>query len=381
MSSITNMKFEVDSDVIVSGIINGEIQARMCCKAQNPNNSENYRKELQRYKDAGIVNSTPSVVGFIKKYPSVFKNQKLISLRNGNIFEEMITLAPQTSQAEYDEKLKTRMIIGHELTEEEMVGMDEFCRDFHSLQTQEDLQKIISETREYKSSIERLWKSNGESIIEHIENILGYKPEHVGTVRTFIMYPNYDTHRSCQVSGTDTSLFLGKRGKDSENKVLAHLAHQAIHQPMLPYKMSMSKQDKEKLHSFIKFLTDKEIYGILSGESSLKINTPQEDHVLMGKIYPYWLGYKHRNDKIKGLDPIAEIQKEIQKDKEYYDSLPEGSKSKKNYKNYKFETLEPTKIAGFFRYKKGMTPYDFIKIDFDNRENISKTEKVLEERV
>lgn len=376
MSYISNMSFEVNSDAVISGIINGEIQARMGCKMKNPENPKEYRKELQKYKDAGIVNSTPSVVGFMKKYPNVFKNPKLISYKDGNIFEEMLTLSPLSETGIYDEKVKNRMTITHDLTQEEMKGMDEFLQDFHSLEKKPDVQEIIEETKTYRRSIERLWKSKEKEIMQHVEGILGYTPEVLGKVSTYVMYPNYDTHRSCQTSEKKTSLFLGKRGKDTENKILAHLTHQAVHQPRLPYKLSMSKKEKEEFDAFIKFLTDKEIYSMLSGKSSLEINTPNENSKLMGKIYPFWLGYKYRNSSKQGKIASEEIKKAIETDKAYYDSLPVGSKKRKKYENYNFDKLDSDKIASFFRYKKGMTPYDFVKIDFDKIEEVQSDEFV-----
>ncbi len=366
----SNMKFEVNPEAVISGIINGEIQARMCCKTKYPNDTENYKSELKKYREAGIVDSTPAIVSFIKNHPSVFRNSKLISTRNGNIFEEMITLTSQ--DGDYDESLKSRMAIVHDLTPEEMKEMDPFIEDFHSLETKPDVKEILSETKKYSRKIENLWINNETKIMSHIESILGYTPENIGKVKTYIMYPNYDTHRSCQVSENDTSLFFGKRGQDSDSKILAHLAHQAVHQPMLPYKIHMSKDEKDKLHCFIKFLTDKEIFSKFSGESGLKILTPQENYMLMGKIYPYWLGYKYRNSAKQGLIPEKEIEKQIKEDKSYFDSLPENSKLRKNYSYYHFDQLDPSKIAEFFRFKKGITPYEFVKIDFDNRENVCK---------
>ncbi len=388
MSYKSNMSFEVNSDAIISGMFNGDIQARMSCKMKNPNNLENYKKDLSKYRNAGIVDPTPSVVHFIKNHPSVFRNRKLICDQNGNIFEEMLTLAPLSDSADYDERLKNRMTIVHDLTEEEMDGMDTFLQDFHALENEPDIKEIISQTKQYRSSIESLWRVNENRIMEHVQSILGYEPEVVGNVHAYIMYPNYDTHRSCQLSGNSTSLFLGKRGAGTENKILAHLTHQAVHQPMLPYKISMSKKEKDIFHGFIKFLTDKEIYAQLSGESGLKITTPQENHELMGKIYPYWLGYRYRNASKQGLDAVTEIKRTIEKDKLYFESLPEDSKARKNYAHYQFEQLDPEKIAAFFRYKKGMTPYDFVNIDFGNRDNVSKVPvisvkqpKLREERI
>ena len=90
----------------------------------------------------------------------------------------------------------------------------------------------------------------------------------------------------------------------------------------------------------------------------------------MGKLYPYWLGYRFRNARNQGLNPEVEIQKIIQRDKAYYESLPKGSKQKNAYKDYEFDKLNAKKIAEFFRYKKGMTPYEFVKIDFDNRDAV-----------
>ena len=157
--------------------------------------------------------------------------------------------------------------------------------------------------------------------------------------------------------------------------MLGHLSHQAVHQPMIPYKMSMSGASKRKLDGFMKFLTDKEIYTWLSGKSGLSISTPQEDSELMAKMYPYWLGYKHRNAEKRGKNPVTEIGEEIQRDKAYFDSLPKGSKTKKTCLSYQFECLSPEKIAAFFRYRKGIMPYEFIEIDFNNRNMVLEDER------
>lgn len=374
MSYTSNINFEVNSEAILSGIINGEIQARMSCKAQNIGNPEGYQKKLQKYKEAGIINSTPSVVNFMRKYPTVFQNPKLISYRNGNIFEEITTLSPLAESDSYDTRVKNRMTIGHGLTDEEMEGMDDFIKGFHDLANSPDIKPIIEETKAYRRKVERTWRSNEESIMKHIYNILGYEPENTGRVSTYIMYPNYDTHRSCQLSDNRTFLFLGKRGKDADNKILAHLSHQAVHQPMLPYKLSMSKQDKQEFHGFIKFLTDKEIYSTLTGKSYLDITTPQENHQLMAKLYPFWLGYRYRFASREGLDSAELIDKAIQRDKAYYESLPKDSKKRKAFEHYQFDSLDPQKIADFFRYKKGITPYEFVKLDFNNKSLVCKGE-------
>ena len=44
-----------------------------------------------------------------------------------------------------------------------------------------------------------------------------------------------------------------------------------------------------------------------------------------------------------------------------------NSRKKKLYSTYNFEKLDPTKISKLFREKRGITPYEFAKLDFENR--------------
>lgn len=54
--------------------------------------------------------------------------------------------------------------------------------------------------------------------MKHIKTVLGYEPEVVGNVNTYIMYPNFDTHRSCQLTDKNIHVFWkmpksdGKKG-------------------------------------------------------------------------------------------------------------------------------------------------------------------------
>ena len=94
----------------------------------------------------------------------------------------------------------------------------------------------------------------------------------------------------------------------------------------------------------------------------------------MGKIYPFCLGYRYRNADKEGLDPVEQISEAIQRDKAYFDELPENSKKRKFYSRYNFDKLDPVKIAMLFREKRGITPYQFAKTDF------SRTDLVYQER-
>ena len=77
-----------------------------------------------------------------------------------------------------------------------------------------------------------------------------------------------------------------------------------------------AKAEKQEYHAFIKFLADKDVYNQLTGKSYLDIVTQNENPEVMGKVYPFWLGYRYRNADRQGLDIEEEISKAIQRDKE-----------------------------------------------------------------
>ena len=143
---------------------------------------------------------------------------------------------------------------------------------------------------------------------------------------------------------------------------------------MLPYKTTMTQKEKEEFHAFIKFLTDKDVYNRLTGKSYLAIATQNENPEVMAKVYPYWLGYRYRNADKEGQDSAMEIAKAIARDKKYFEKIPQNNKARKLYEKYEFDKLDPLKIASVFREKKAMTPYQFAKIDFDNKRNIHRDE-------
>lgn len=359
------MNFSVNGNAVVCNIIDGEIRARMATR-NNPEKKSQYRK-------LGIIDSSSAITRFMHKYPNVFGNRKLIHSDGSNFFGGIVPLTSLAETPNYKETIKSRMEYEYDLTQDELSGMDEFIDDLHSLSQNPEIKEIVSETVGYKNSIERVWRTNETSIMRYIKNVLGYEPENIGRVSTYVMYPNFEIHRSYQVAGNKTCLFFAKPGQTDANRILAYLTHQAVHQPMLPYKPSMTGDEKEKFHAFIKFLTDKDVYNQLSGESYLDIVTQRENPEVMGKVYPFWLGYRYRNADKEGLNPEEEISKAIQRDKAYFDSLPAGSKKRRLYSSYKFDRLDPNKIAKFFKAKRGITPYEFAKLDFDNVKNIYKT--------
>lgn len=370
---MSNMKFDVNSDAIKSYLIDKTLKMYMKC-SKNP-------EYIKKYKQLGLMgtNLDRRIVKFIKKHPEVFKNKKLVNSKQ-NIFEDFITLSPLSKNENYRQMLKNRMIIGYDLTEQEIECMESFFEDFQKLSNAPEIKELIKDTKRYKSLIERDWKSTESQIKNYVEDVIGYRAENVGKVNTYIMPQMFDIHKTYPISGDKTFLFYGKPHGTSREKNIAHLAHQAIHQPILPYAQSMLGKEKEKFHAFIKFLSDKEIYHKFTGGSYLDIDTPKEDPEVMAEVYPYWLGYLHRNDAKKGRVPTEEIEKDILRDKTAFEHLSPQSKKRKAYSTYHFEKLDSQKIADFFKDKRGMTPYDVSKhINFNNKRNIYKSKYLSQE--
>ena len=360
-----NMNFTVNKNAVVCNMLNGEIQGRM--------KSRNNPTLKQAYRERGIIDSTPAITKFILNHPKVFGNEKLIHRDGSNFFEGILPVYSNPVSTSSRETLRSRMRYEYDLTDSEVTSMDRFFDDFQTLADAPEIQKIVSDTEDYKNSIEEAWKTSSPSIMKYIKDILGYEPENNGTVSTFIMYPTFDVHR-CSQDSNKTNVFFARRKDNDIGKILSYLTHQVVHEVMIPYKGSMTKAEKQDYHAFIKFLTDKDVYSQLSGKSYLENITHEEDPVTMGKIYPFWLGYRYRNADKDGLDPVEQIAEAIHRDKTYFDELPENSKKKKFYSKYNFEKLDPVKIAMLFREKRGITPYQFAKTDF------SRTDLVYQER-
>lgn len=339
----SNMHFAVDKNAVTSGIISMQLKSEIAGKY------------------------FPAVTKFMSKYPSVCEKTH----KDGtNIFDELVPLSTLPDMAAHKDMIRSRMIYEYDIDEEVLPEMDKFVADFYALQQAPEIKKVVDSTVSYKNTIERLWRLYEAPIMKNVKGILGYEPENIGKVNTYIMYPMVDTHRTYQVSQGRTSLFFGKAKEKDRNKILSYLTHQAVHQPMLPYKPWMTKDKKQEFHAFIKFLTDKETYTMLSGKSYLDIVTPGEKHDVMAKVYPYWLGYRYRNVDKQGLNPVEEIRKAISRDQEYFKSLPASRQAV--FQAYEFEKLSPEKIAEFFRDKRGYTPYKFAEIDFNDRNRLLK---------
>ena len=362
-----NLNFTVDKNTVVCNMLNGEIQGRMKSR-KNPTLK-------QAYRERGIIDSTPAITEFILNHPRVFGNEKLIHRDGSNFLEGILPVYSNPVGASRREALRSRMKYEYDLNDSEMYSMERFFEDFQVLSENPEIQRIVRDTEEYKNSIEDAWNSSSASIMKYIKGVIGFEPDHQGKVSTFVMYPTFDVHRSAK-SSNGTSVFFARRKDNDIGKILSYFTHQVVHEGMLPYKSSMTKQEKDYYHAFIKFLTDKDVFAQLSGKSYLENITPEENTEVMAKVYPFWLGYRYRNADKEGIDSVKQIEEAIHRDKTYFDSLPENSKVRKFYSNYNFDKLDPRRISLLFREKRGITPYQFAKLDFSKKELVYKEKEL-----
>ena len=360
----SNMSFFVSESALICNMIGQDIKARIYIR-KNP-------EKRDKFKALKIINASPKITVFMKKYPQFFRSRKLVNSDGSNFCEVLVPSFSLYKNDELKERIKNIFKYEYDLSEDFLDTVDNFVDDIINLAEDVEIKKILKDTVNYKNSIEAIWRGNEEQIMEHIYEILGNVPDKIGKVKIFVMYPNVNTHRMYPSSKTDACLFLGKRGEKDPNKIAAYLAHQLVHQPMFPYKASMTQKQREVFHGCIKFLADKETYSFLSGNSYLDIVTEHENAVIMGKIYPYWLGFKYRNADKKGLNPAILIKQDIDRDKAFYDSLPLNSRKRKMSSTYNFDKISPEKIAKFFYGKRWMTPYEFASLDFDDVSKVYK---------
>lgn len=183
--SKSNMNFAVNENAVVCNIIDGEIRARIATR-NNP-------QKKKQYVERGIIESSDAITRFMHKHPKVFGNRKLIHSDGSNFFGGIVPIASLSETPSYKDMIKSRMEYEYELTDEELSGIDEFIDDLNELRQDPEVKNIVQATAQYKNSIERIWKSSEKAIMSYVTAILGYEPENVGKVSTYIMYPNFDT--------------------------------------------------------------------------------------------------------------------------------------------------------------------------------------------
>ena len=367
----SNVHIHTNEGATVNRILYGDLFARMASK-KDPGKRATYEKQ-------GIIGASPAVTRFIVGHKNVFTNGKLYNKDGSNFLDGMLKASIIRKPEEQESSIRSILKFSYGMKEPEIAEIMPFFEDLNNLAKNPEMRPIFSDSEKYKQVIESNWKRNEKRIMRHVFDTIGYVPKDIGQVDVYIVNPTINTHRSYPESSKKTYLFLGKPRGEDQNKILAYLTHQAVHQPMLPYKSSMTGKQRELYHAFIKFLADKETYYLLTGKSYLDIITEKENGEAMGLVYPFWLGYLYRNASRDGLNPQEEIRKAIERDKEYFSKLPAGSKRKKLFSTYNFDKIDPAKVANFFKERRAITPYEFADIDFTDTTLVYKDKYLVED--
>ncbi len=372
---MSKIKFVVNPTGVITDLFAKRFEVEGIIKG-NPEKKEHLKRQniIGTPLDTEIVKAIRKDKQTFSKYPSILTGE--------NIYSELSILSYKKPE-EMKKSIFSKAVHLYDCPEDSIDEIMELVPTCESVLQTEAGEKVISQTVEYKNSIFNLWERCSESLSDYIrevvgeENLQGNEKELVVSVRA----PLYKNQRSYGEEKNRTIFYYSQAipTSDEERKksnayTVSALCHEKVHETLLPYKMHMTQEEKKKFHAFIKFLTDKEIYHMIMGESYLDINTVNENDAVMAKVYPYWLGYLHRKDS----NPVLEIQKDINRDRKAFEKLEDNSVKKQRYSLYNFDKLSAQKIAHFFVGKRAISPYEFSKIDFDNRDAVevdTKTRK------
>lgn len=378
-ASKSGMKFTVNS----TGVMADLFAKRFAVEGMVRNNPER-RKALEEMEiigtplDTEIVSTIAQSGGVIKKY--------MLTGSGKNIYDTISRLSHNKPE-NFKDAMASKVVYMYDCPED---SVDEICSlvpDCQEVLKTESGKRMIRRTIEYKNRIENLWGRCEHNLDRYTNQVIGEAnlAPNGKKILVSVMAPIYNNERNSSEE-KDKSIFYYSqseaRSREEQNHnrayTIASLFHEKIHETVLPYKLYMTKKQKDRFHAFIKFFANKEVYHMITGKSYLDIETPREDQELMAKVYPFWLGYLHRKD----TDPVGQIQADINRDRKAFNRLNKNSKKRKTYEKYDFKNLSAVKIAQFFVGKKGMSPYEFADIDFDNRslveydKKIDKVEKV-----
>ncbi len=376
----TKFNFSVNPDTLAFGYVDREVSARHdCLRKAKENPGTSWKQWYKAMIERDLINTPQIVRELLRNNARVLRDERFFGPGKNIVQENMLYSA--LAEQEGLKKINKYMSFVYELTDEEQERVGAFFSQLYQLKQDPVIVKKVEKANQNRAHISRLWKNNEEQIMRHISGIVGDIPEFAekkaAEVDVLILDSKSDTQRTIPLNKKRTVMIYGKDSineRETDIRTLASLAHQAVHQPILPYKPGMTEEDKKAYHAFIKFLTDKEIYTMFTGRSALALKTVGEDSQLMGLVYPYYLGYKYRNARAQGLNPEELIGAEIARDKQFYDSISD-MRIKKRFASYEFDQLDPKKIAHFFVGKRNISPYKFAQINFHNRFDVTKTKE------
>lgn len=375
-NTIPSMKFTVNS----TGVMADLFAKRFAVEGMVKSNPE--RKKV--LKEMGII-GTPldnQIISTIAQNRETITRYMLTS--SGNNIYDTITRLSHNNPEKFRTAIASKVVYQYDCPEDSVDEIMTLVPNCQGVLKTEPGKRIIRKTIEYKDRIESLWERCEQCLDKYIDSVVGQTnlSPNGKKVVVSVMAPMYNNQRNSSEEKDRAIFYYSQteaKSKEEQEHNDAHtvgaLFHEKVHETILPYKLHMTKKQKDRFHAFIKFFADKEVYSMITGKSYLNIETPKEDHKLMAKVYPFWLGYLHRKDK----NPIVQIQKDIDREKMAYSRLPKNSKKRSMYKDYGFDNLSAEKIANFFVGKKGMSPYEFADIDFDNRSLVEYSKETREE--
>lgn len=361
--------FGVDPHIVVANQLGRGYLANMYAK-RNPEQREEI---LRRSK----VNLNSPFTTFIDQRKDLVQTGKFIHNDGSNIFDTLARVYTRVIEMGIEtEDVKRTIQMEYDLSDEDLekYDFDGLIEGLKALSKSDEVTNVIDYTNSYKNGVEKVWKTNQDFILSNIARIVGksfdMKPKK--TVHAYVTYPSFSTNKASQIGNGNSCILFGKDVRTDATKVLGELAYQLIKVSYLPYKNGMTSTRKNYHRAFLKFLAAKETFSKLSGKPAVEMVTDGESPEYMAKVYPYWLGYKYRNADREGRTPEACIAGEIARDKAYVESLDPQSKKASLYAAYDFENYDPKKIAEIFVGKRGMTPYEFNLLPFENQGRILK---------
>ena len=165
-----------------------------------------------------------------------------------------------------------------------------------------EFERLLSETEEYKRSIEKQWDNKEEFILDYFKNTLGLEiPDYIVTV--YVFHPK----SFCGHANAKTKTILWGHSEDWENYTMTYLAHEVLH--IIINKKSCSNI----MHAIIELATDNELRIRLNGKSVyFKEKERNIGHKHLQKIekeiLPYWEKFLGENKDKKN---IFSLEKEI----------------------------------------------------------------------
>ena len=118
----SHMSFAVSGNAVLCNILSQDIKARMISR-KNP-------EKRIKFKEDGIIEVSPKITNFMKKYPGVFKNKKLIHPDGSNICEALVPILSLTDLDEQENRLKSIMTYEYDIEEAELPEVSGFLQDF-----------------------------------------------------------------------------------------------------------------------------------------------------------------------------------------------------------------------------------------------------------